>query len=446
MDPTAVEIAAAVRAGTLTARAAAEAALDRIDASQPKFNAWQVIRREKALAEADAVDARADRGTLPLAGVPIAIKDNITVTGEPMREGTEASDPAPQTEDNELVRRLREAGAVVVGITRVPELCIWGATDSTFGISRNPWDPSRTPGGSSGGTAAAVSAGDVPIGHGNDGMGSIRIPSACCGVVGLKPGLGVVPTGLTSSAWNHMSENGPLATTVADAALMFSVLAGDPSYADVRDPGRLRIAYSVKGTSATTIVAKSWKNATRQVAELLKAEHDVVEKSPKYPASLMTTTALALWTTGAAEEADLFTDPTKLERRNKRHVGIGRAMAKRGYPKDKPRAAWRSRAEEFFGDVDVLITPTLAQPPIKAKNWHATGWLPTLFANASYAPFAAPWNIAGWPAMNVPAGLDSDGRPLGVQLVGRPGSEATLLGLAAQIERLQPWHRTAPRA
>lgn len=445
LTPTAVAIAYEVRSGSRTARNAVESALERIDRSQPVTNAWQVVRRDAALAEADAVDARADRGDLPLAGVPIAVKDNIPVTGEPMRDGSEASDPAPQTEDHEVVRRLRAAGAVVVGLTRVPELCIWGATDSVFGITRNPWDTERTSGGSSGGTAAAVAAGDVPIGHGNDGMGSIRIPSACCGLVGLKPGWGVVPSDIGAGSWHGMAENGPLATTVADAALMFSVLAGDPSCAVLGDPGTLRLAVSTKAPAAGVPVSKEWAGAARRVARLLAdAGHSLTERSPRYPASLLSITATALWTTGAAADADLLAHPDKIEKRNARHVGIGRQLARRGHPKPGLRDGWRSRAEEFFADTDVLVTPALAQPPIKAKAWSQGGWLATVQANARFAPFAAPWNIAGWPAMNVPAGLDTAGRPLGVQLVGRPGSEATLLALAAQVEDLQPWQRIAP--
>ncbi len=445
--PTAVAIVGQIRSGSLTARAATTAALDRMARSQPVVNGWQVVRREAALVEADAVDARADRADLPLVGVPVAIKDNVPVAGEPMRDGSAGSSPEPQAEDHEVVRRLRAAGAVVVGLTRVPELCIWGATDSTFGITRNPWATDRTPGGSSGGSAAVVAAGDVPIAHGNDGMGSIRIPAACCGLVGLKPGYGVVPADLGANSWHGMAENGPLATTVADAALMFSVLAGEPSYATVGDPGTLRLALSTTAPSAGVLVSKEWSGAARRVAGLLAdAGHRLVERSPRYPASLLSTTGLALWTTGAAADADLLDHPDRIEKRNRRHVGIGRQLARRGHPKPGPRERWRARAEEFFADTDVLITPTLAQPPIRAKAWSEGGWLATVQSNARYAPFAAPWNLAGWPAMSVPAGLDSAGRPLGVQLVGRPGSEATLLALAAQVEDLQPWQRTAPRS
>jgi amidase len=439
---TAIDIAASVRAGTSSARAEAEAALDRMERSQPQINAWQVIRRERALAEANGVDTRIDRIALPLAGVPVAIKDNVSVKGEPMRDGTLASDPAPQKADHEVVRRLRAAGAVVVGITRVPELCIWGATDSTFGTTRNPWALDRTPGGSSGGTAAAVASGDVPIGHGNDGMGSIRIPAACCGLVGLKPGLGVVPSSLGATNWNDMAENGPLATTVADAALMFSVLADDPTYATLQPPAGLRIAISTKAPAAATPVATAWKDGVHATAAALQPDHRILERTPRYPASLMTTTALQLWTTGAAQDADELADPRALERRNRVHVGIGRALSKRGFPQSGGRETWRSRAEAFFTDVDVLMTPTLAQPPIESRAWSRTSWPSTLWANARYAPFAAPWNMIGWPAMTVPAGLDADGRPVGVHLVGRPGSERVLLGLAAQIEERRPWRRT----
>lgn len=438
-----METAAAVRAGTSTARSQVESALLRIERTQPLTNAWQVIRSRTALAEADDVDARADRARLPLAGVPVAIKDNIAVTGEPLRDGSLASSPAPQTADHEVVRRLRAAGAVVVGITRVPELCLWGATDSRFGVTRNPWDLDRTPGGSSGGSAAAVAAGDVPIAHGNDGLGSIRIPAACCGLVGIKPGLGVVPAGIGANSWNGTAENGPLATTVADLALTYSVMAADPAAATVVEPGSLRVSWSSTSPVAGMTTAGPWANAARSTADLLtEAGHAVAPRTPSYPASLLTTTALRFWTIDAAEDADLFDDPSLLEPRNRRHVRIGRALARRGLP-EAARERWRARAEAFFADADVLLTPTLAHTPLKAKQWSTSGWLQSLLANVRYAPFAAPWNFLGWPAMSVPAGVDKDGRPLGVQLVGRPGTERTLLGLALQIEQRRPWPRTA---
>src|SRR6476469_7990057 len=260
---TAVGIAAAVRAGELTARAAVEAALARIADRDGPIGAFQVVRTESALREADVVDQRADRFSLPLAGVPIPVKDNVAVSGEPMRIGSEGTDPTPHEFDHEIVRRLRRAGAVVVGLTRVPELCVYGATDSVFGITRNPWNLERTPGGSSGGAAAAVAAGMIAAAHGNDGMGSIRIPAACCGLVGIKPGLGAVPSGLGNGSWFDMAENGPLATTVADCAVLLSVLAGRADLAEVGEPGPLRIAVSSRNPIQGFPVDRSWTEAAR---------------------------------------------------------------------------------------------------------------------------------------------------------------------------------------
>jgi amidase len=444
MTDTAAEIAAAVRKGSRSAREEVEAALARIEAADERLGAFQQLRVFAALREADEVDGRPDRGDLPLAGVPVAVKDNVAVAGEPMRIGSAASDPAPQAADHEVVRRLRAAGAVVVGITRVPELCVWGATDSAYGITRNPWDPGRTPGGSSGGSAAAVAAGTVPLAQANDGMGSIRIPAACCGLVGLKPGYGVVPAELGEGSWFGMAENGPLATTVDDAALMLSVLAGRPALAEVRPPGTLRIAVSTAAPAPLTPVDKHWAAATRETGDLLSgAGHDVVEADPPYGQATILS-GLARWVAGTEVDARRLADRQRVEPRTARHAAVGRAVLRLGYPKEKGRTEWRRRAARFFERVDVLVTPTLAQPPLPARAWRERGWLANLYANARFAPFAAPWNLAGWPAMAVPAGLAPDGLPLSVQLVAPPGREARLLAVAAQLEQLRPWPRTAP--
>ncbi|HXJ66728.1 MAG TPA: amidase family protein, partial [Actinomycetota bacterium] len=244
---TAGEIAEAVRSGAATPADAVREHLEQIDAMNNEVGAFLRLRREQALAEADAVAARADLADLPLAGVPIAIKDNVQVEGEPTRFGCPQTPTDPATEDHEVVKRLRGAGAVVVGITRLPELGVWGTTEDVWGVARNPWDLDRTPGGSSGGSAAAVAAAMVPVAHGNDGLGSIRIPAACCGLFGIKPGVGVVPSGVGRTSWRGLAENGPLATTVDDAALVLSVMAGDPSIATVEPPAnKLRIAVSTK--------------------------------------------------------------------------------------------------------------------------------------------------------------------------------------------------------
>jgi amidase len=444
MEDTAVEIAAQVRAGTLTARVAVERALQAIADRDGPLQAFQEVRAFAALREADQVDARADRGLLPLAGVPIAIKDNVAVTGEPMREGSLGSDPAPQTEDHPVVRRVRDAGAVVVGLTRVPELCIYGTTDSEFGVTANPWNRSRTPGGSSGGAAAAVAAGMVPVAHGNDGLGSIRIPAACCGLVGIKPGFGVVPSRLGGHSWFDMAENGPLATTVADAALVLSVMADRSDLAALPTPHGLRIALSTKAPMPATPVDRHWVAAARETGTLLRgAGHTVRTADPPY-SQRMAASNLVRWVAGTELTARELADRSKLAARSRRHAALGRAALRVRMPRESGRIRWQRAAERFFADYDVLLTPTLAQPPLEAGGWAGRGWLRNVWANARFAPFAAPWNLAGWPAMAVPAGLAPDGLPLSVQLVAPPGTESLLLGLAATLERLRPWPRTAP--
>ena len=443
MTATAMEIAAAVRAGTRTARQEVEDALARIAAVDGRIGAYQVVRGEAARREADEVDARPDRAELSLAGVPIAIKDNVPVTGEPLRVGSAGSDDAPQERDHEIVRRLRAAGAVVVGLTRVPELCVFGATDSIFGVTRNPWNLDRSPGGSSGGSAAAVAGGTVPVAHGNDGMGSIRIPAACCGLVGIKPGLGVVPADLGNGSWFDMAENGPLATTVADAALVLSVLAGRPELAAVEDPPGLRVAVSTRAPMPGTPVNRHRAAAARAAGDRLREiGHSVTVAHPPYGQSLATS-GIVRWTAGTELDARLLPRRERMEPRNRRHAAVGRAVLRLGYPKTKGRTRWQQRAGRFFERFDVLVTPALAQPPLLARTWGERGWLANVWANARYAPFAAPWNLAGWPAMTVPAGLDPDGLPVAVQLVAPPGGEARLLAVAAQLERVRPWPRTA---
>jgi amidase len=441
---TAVDIADAVRTGRHSARVAVEDALARIEAVDGRIGAYQRVRAAAALREADAVDAREDRAALPLAGVPIAIKDNVQVAGEPMRVGSLGTDASPRDHDHEIVRRVRAAGAVVVGLTRVPELCVFGSTDSAYGITRNPWDPARTPGGSSGGSAAALAAGTVPIAHGNDGMGSIRIPSACCGLVGIKPGYGLVPSDLGNGSWFGMAENGAMATTVADAALLLSVLADQPHLAQLQTPASLRVAVSTKVPLAATPLDRHWAEATRQTAGLLRrAGHTVITADPPYGQDLQLR-EMARWMAGTELDVrELIVDRSKLSRTVAGHARAGRMMMRLGLPKEHGRRKWQQRAERFFADHDVLMTPGLAQPPIAAKAWAQGSWLRKVLADGRYAPFAAPWNVAGWPAMSVPAGLDPRGLPLAVQLVAPPGGEGQLLALAAQLEQLRPWPRVA---
>ena len=445
-SPTAIEIAAQVRTGERTAVDCVRDALDRIEAWDDPIEAFATVRTERALAEAATVDTRPDRSDLPLAGVPVAIKDNIAVSGEVMRVGSAATTTIAQPTDHPVVARIRAAGGVVVGLTRVPELCVFGATDSVFGVTRNPWNLSRTPGGSSGGSAAAVSSGMVPLAQGNDGMGSIRIPAACTGLVGLKPGFGLVPVQLGSTDWFGMSENGPLATTVADAALLLSVMADAPSLAAPAVPQRQRIALSFRPPVAGVAVDQGWVAGAERVAAALRlAGHDVRRDDPSYPTSAAIA-GLARWFAGTAADADDL-DGDLLEPRVRRHAAIGRIVRRTPAMSPRLRDAWVRRAREFLTEYDLLLTPALAQAPPESRRWSAGGWATTMAVNIRFAPFAAPWNVAGFPAITIPAGIHpvSD-TPVAVQMVTRPGGEALLLGIATQIESLMPWPRTAPAA
>ena len=446
---TAAETAAAVRAGSTTAVAETQAALDRIAELDPALGAFQIVRAEKSLAEAAAVDARVAAGEhLPLAGVPIAIKDNVPVAGEPMREGSAGTSAEPRPTDHEVVARLRAAGAVVVGITRVPELCVFGTTDSVYGTTRNPHNPERTSGGSSGGSATAVASGMVSVAHAADGMGSIRIPAANCGLVGIKPGSGLVPADMGAHSWFGMSENGPLATTVADAALVLSVMAGRPALAEVSAPRVLRVGLATGIPTPLATLDPEWKAAADRAVDTLRAAgHEVVELRIPYPADPLP--VLARWFAGAADDAahEGIAD-RDLEPRVRAHVRAGRRLRRLGGLRPGPVDRMRARVEAATSDIDVILTPGLAQAGPVAEGWHRRGWVANLRANIGYAPYAALWNLLGWPAAAVPAGWHDGAQvPLSVQLVAHPAAdgagEALLLSVAAQLEAANPWRRVA---
>jgi amidase len=439
----ATEIAAAVRDGNADPIAVVTEYLDRIATLDPALCAFQTIRSERALAEAGDLVGRPDVAELSLAGVPIAIKDNLEVAGEPKVFGSAATSREPSTTDHEVVRRVRAAGAVVVGLTTLPELGIFGTTETVFGITHNPWNVDRNPGGSSGGSAAAVAAGMVPIAVGNDGMGSIRIPAANCGLVGIKPGRGTVPANLGVNSWFGLAENGPLATTVADAALLLSVLADQPQLADAPNAElrRLRIAVSTRSPVAGMPLDKSFLAAVRSTAELLAGSHDVTTANPPYPL-WAGPVGLGHWFAGAELEAARL-DRKKLEPRSRRHAAAGRVARALGLAKPSWQERWQRALVPFFAQHDVLLTPALAKPAPAAQAWHERGWIKNLVVDL-YAPFCAPWNLVGYPAMAVPVGVIGTDLPVAVQLVAAPGGEAMLLALAAQLEQLKPWPRFAP--
>ncbi|MGY1706949.1 amidase [Geodermatophilus sp. SYSU D00697] len=441
----ATELAARVRSGELSAVDVVRAHLAHLDDVEPRLGAFRVVRREAALAEAAVVDAAPGRASLPLAGVPIAVKDNVAVAGEACTDGSPACPERRAAEDHPVVARLRAAGAVVAGLTRAPELCLYASTDGPGAVSRNPWDTSRSPAGSSGGSAAAVAAGAVPLAHGNDGMGSLRLPAAACGLVTLKPGRGTVPAGIGADDWSGMAENGALATTVADLALAHAVLAGEVPV-PLEAPGRpLRIAVSTRSpVPAVRADAPARAAVERVAAALTAAGHTVVRRDPPVPPAAAAG-AVARWLAGAADDAAHLGIPlADLQRRSRTHARLGRWVRAAGLVRPRTAERFRERVTGFLSDVDALLTPVTTGPPLPARPWHERSFLANVTANARWAPWTAAWNLAGLPALVLPAGTRPDGLPLAVQFVGPPGAERRLLWLAGELERRQPWRRHAP--
>lgn len=412
--------------------------LGRIEALQPQLNAFRTTMNEEAMSAAEE-SASAE---LPLAGVPIAVKDDLAVAGQATTMGSRSYGP-PQQADAEAVRRLRAAGAIPIGITNVPELMIWPWTASQAnGVTRNPWDPGRTPGGSSGGSAAAVASGMVPAATGSDGGGSIRIPSACCGLVGMKPSRGRVPGG----GWVDLSTFGALARSVADSALLLSVMSDWSALAELEVPPRLRIAISRNvppGVIAS--LSSDQREAWERTAQALEGQgHELTERDPPY--RLATLLFTELWTRGIYEDSLTVPDRSRLEPLTRQIAAVGRALVRdrrRGHVVMK-RAAVTARILSLWDEADVLLTPGLARTALPAEGGFGKPFPLAFNTAASFTPWTPPANLTGQPAITLPAGIGSDGLPLSVQLIGRPGAERTLYGLAAQLEQAQPWGELRP--
>jgi amidase len=436
--------------GTITAPELLELYLERIARLDRELRSFRVVLADSARQEAGVAQDRLNAGQrLPLLGVPIAIKDDVDVAGEVTTYGTAAHGPAP-AEDAEVVRRLREAGAVIIGKTAVPEMMIWSFTETiTFGATRNPWNTDYTPGGSSGGSGAAIAAGLAAMALGSDGMGSIRIPSTWCGLFGIKPQRYRVPLSPHDDAWNGLSVNGPMARSVEDAALFLDVTAPGNDFvaAAKRPPGRLRIALSTKAPPGLIVrVGKAQRAAVDEAGALLRElGHEVVERDPDYPPSGVYGQALPRYFRGVYDDAKALPRPERLEARTRTYARIGRLFS------DKRMAMIRGaesivaeRIESIYDDVDAVITPGTALGPSRIGAYQRRGAISTLTLVAARVPFQAMFNVTGQPAAVVPWDVDGKGLPTSVQLVGKPFDEATLLSLAAQIEQARPWAQRRP--
>jgi len=443
---TAAEIAEQVREGSLSVRDAVEDALARIARHDAVLGAFASVRADAALREADQVQDRVGSGEhLPLAGVPVAVKDNVAITGEVMRAGSRASGHEPQRHDHAVVARLRAAGAVVVGMTTMPEAGLWLTTDGDR-ITRNPWNIEFSASGSSGGAAAAVASGMVPIAHGNDGLGSLRQPAAACGLLGIKPSHGLVPSGVGINDWYGLVDNGPLARTASDLALMLSVMAGDPSLAEIRQPPRsLQVAVSVRTPVQGTHTHPAITKEVFAAAGLLGAHgHQVARDQPGYPKRLSLAGTFR-WFASATDYVESVPEPDLLEPRTLGHASAGRRV--RRLIRHEQMAEWRSRVETFFDRFDLLMTPVTATHPLRAERWSDRAWATNVRANVTASGgFCGMWNVAGFPAISIPFGVDPvTGTPVGIQLAAPHGSDALLLSMAGFFEKWQPWPALAPR-
>jgi amidase len=284
------------------------------------------------------------------------------------------------------------------------------------------------------------------VAHGNDGMGSLRLPAAACGLVTLKPGRGVVPAGIGADSWSGMAENGALATTVADLALATAVLAGTDPAAAPAAPGRpLRVAVSTRSPVPGIRVDAAGRAAVDAVVAALRGAGHTVERREFTVPPSAGLAGVARWFAGADADAEaLGLDRAAMEPRSRGHARIGRLVRRAGLVRTGAAEAWRARAEAFFADADVLLTPVVSGPPLPARPWHERGTVANLTANTRWAPWPAPWNLAGLPALVLPAGPGRGRLPTAVQLAGPAGSETRLLWLAGELERLLPWRRHAP--
>lgn len=461
----AVRQAEMIRRGELTPTELVRLHLDRIERLDPRLNAFRVVLAERALAEAKQAEARLKAGEeRPLLGVPIALKDGHDLAGELSAHGTDAF-PDPAREDTEMVRRLRAAGAIVIGKTHLPELAIHGFTESaTWGVTRNPWNPQRSPGGSSGGSAAAVAAGLAPIASASDGAGSIRIPAASCGLFGMKPTRGrisLVPDALAPEGehWQGMSVNGCVSRTVIDTALYLDLTSGDspepgappqPVRTFVEQarsrPEKLRIALSTRPIDgiAAPIVGESVKGAVRETGALLASlGHETAERDPDW--GLMGTNFIPRYLRGIRDDVELTPRPERLERRTRRFARLGGLIPDAALRRARRNeASDRARVLSLFDRFEVLITPVMGGTAIPVRRWEGRSAFWTLNGMARFYCFCAAWNHLGCPAAAVPAGFDSDSMPLSVQLIAPPGEEGRLLSLAAQLEAERPWADAHP--
>ena len=462
----ATELADLVRRGEVSSSELVDASLERIDALNPELNAFVLVDVQGARQTAAEIGRDDPR---PFAGVPIAIKDTAPVAGLRFSYGSDLFGDFVAPHDAFVVRRLRAAGFVIVGKTNLPEFGILPTTEPRrFGPARNPWDTERTTGGSSGGAAAAVASGMVPIAHGSDGGGSIRIPAACCGLVGLKTTRMRISRG-PDVGEDFLVQDGVLTRTIAETAELLDVLAGyepgDASTAPppnepfrqaaIREPGRLRVAFTTAPPIETAVdpladravrdAAQLLESLGHEVRELESAPWGVQDLLPVFTKVFCSHIATAIFIgsqLSGREPSPELVEPLSLAIWN----GV-REYGGLDYPLAKLQLEGVSRQlVGLWADCDVLLTPALAERPVPLGTIDSCSDDPweDFRRSGRFTPFTAIFNVTGQPAISVPLFHADDGLPLAVQLVGPPAGEGLLLSLAAQLEAERPWAERRP--
>jgi amidase len=465
----ATELARMVRSGEISATELVQTSLERIEELNPGLNAFVQVDAERALATAERIAPGDER---PFAGVPVAIKNNRPVQGLRLTYGCSLMADYVSDYDHNVTRRLKEAGFVIVGTTTLPEYGILPTSEARlFGPTRNPWDLERTPGGSSGGAAAAVTAGMVPVAHGNDGGGSVRIPAACCGLVGLKPTRGRI-SAAPELGDSSLGIDGMLTRTVADTAAILDVLAGyepgdatwapppsEPFAASAeRTPGRLRIATTKLPPVPDAVVDPICARAVDDAAALLRSlGHEVEEVDPPWQAEGLSELFGAVFSVHIALSITYSGmvgghEPTAEDMEPMSwaiYSMVQKLSAVQGMGATVQLQAFTRQLVSFLAPYDALLTPALAERPLPLGTLDTAAPEPmsTFTRSGLFTPFTPVFNASGQPGISVPLFHGADGLPLGVQLVGRPAGEAALLALAAQLEEAEPWaERRAPMA
>lgn len=436
--------------------------LERIEALDGKLNSYVTVAGEQALEQARrAEELVAGGGDLaPFHGVPISIKDLFETKGLRTTLSTKSLKDYVPDQDDHVVRKIKDAGFVVLGKTNASEFGSVPVTESELnGACMNPWDTSRTPGGSSGGAAAGVAAGLAPVAHGSDGGGSVRIPASCCGLFGIKPSRGRISSGpRLGEHWHGFSTSGPIARTVRDAAALLDVMSGyepgDPYWAPPperpfaeeagRDPGRLRVGYTLTNPNEMPVDPEC-EAAMRHTAELLDSVgHEVEEAAPDWVDETLAPSFIQLISTGTGVVS--FLPREELEPLNRFLIDSAEQISSIQHIQALTQAhAYARKVVAWWSQYDILLTPTLALPPVEI-GWIFSDEDPMgqLIRSGMFIPFTPMANVTGLPAVSVPLYRTPEGLPVGSQLVGAPAGEAQLIRVAAQLEEAQAFDGDRP--